>query len=108
VTDLALVTRQRNGMLEGFVLEANSGEPVSGAEVSAWHLDQSGNRVADPTLTSDTNGFFSVKSSQSWGHLFRARHEGREIATADDLGSYYQGDQGPTPHAATVLFTDRA
>ena len=48
VSDLALVTREREGWIEGFVLEADSGEPVAGAEVSVWHLDNNGNRVADP------------------------------------------------------------
>ena len=39
VSDLALVTRTREGRIEGFVLKAGSGEPVAGAEVSVWHFD---------------------------------------------------------------------
>ena len=31
VSDLALVTRTRDGRIEGFVLQANSGEPIPGA-----------------------------------------------------------------------------
>ena len=30
VSDLALVTRTRDGRIEGFVLQADSGEPVTG------------------------------------------------------------------------------
>jgi hypothetical protein len=111
VTDLALVTRQRAGLLEGFVLQAGSGEPISGAEASVWHLNNSGERVSDPTLTTDTNGFFSMKASRSWGYLFRARHEGQEIATPGDLQSYYWQDpeeQNPSLRAMTIFFTDRA
>src|SRR5205814_1405193 len=102
--------RQRVGMLEGFVLEAASGEPISGAEVSVWHLNNSGERVADPALTTDANGFFSMKSSRSWGYLFRARHHGQDLATPEDIRSYYWQDpdeRNPTPRAMTIFFTDR-
>src|SRR5205814_3672770 len=54
VSDLALVTRQHDGRLEGFVLEANSGEPIGGAELSVWRVDNQGNGVADPVLTTDS------------------------------------------------------
>ncbi|HTL57172.1 MAG TPA: MG2 domain-containing protein [Candidatus Limnocylindrales bacterium] len=109
VSDLSLVTRTREGKIEGFVLEANSGEPISGAEMGVWHLDNNGNRIADPTLTTDTNGFFSLKPSQNAGYLFRARHQGRELATATDLWSYgWQVAQPVKPEAQTVFFTDRA
>jgi len=77
VSDLALVTRTRDGNVEGFVLEANSGEPVAGASVSVWYLSNQGDRVADPSLTTDENGLFSLKPLQQRGYLFRARHQGR-------------------------------
>ena len=77
VSDLALITRTRARQIEGFVLEANSGEPVGGAEISVWHLDQNGHRVADPKLASDENGFFSMKPKENIGYLFRARQNKR-------------------------------
>jgi uncharacterized protein YfaS (alpha-2-macroglobulin family) len=109
VSDLALVTRMRAGEIEGFVLEANSGEPVSGAEISVWHLNNFGDRVSDPNLATDTNGFFSMKPDPNRSYLTRARHNGREIATAQDLW-YYQSNMGarPRPEATTIFFTDRA
>ncbi len=107
VSDLALVTRTHDGRLEGFVLKAGSGEPVAGAEASVWHLDNQGSRIADPTLATDENGFFSLKPGQNRGYLFRARHEGQEIATAGDLWVYYNR-QEDRPSAQTVFFTDRA
>ena len=106
VSELALITRTRGGNIEGFVLEANSGEPVRGAEISVWHLDNnSGNRVADPNLATDTNGFFSMKPEPNRAYLFRARHHGRELATAQDTW-WYQWNQReePRPYAQTVLF----
>jgi len=103
------VTRTHGATIEGFVLQAGSGEPVTGAAVSVWHLDNEGNRVADPTLTTDENGFFSIKSSQHRGYLFRVRHNGRELAAASDLWSHAgYGLQEPRPTAQTVFFTDRA
>ncbi len=109
VSDLALITRNRGGNIEGFVLEANSGEPVSGAEISVWHLDNNGNRVSDPTTSTDKNGTFSVKPARNRGYLFRARHNGRELATAQDIW-WYQWNEGDEqrPGAATIFFTDRA
>ena len=107
VSDLALVTRTRAGLAEGFVLEAGSGEPIPGAEVNVWHRDTTGNRVADPTLKTDENGFFSLKPEQNRAYLFRARHNGRELATAYDL-SGFQDRRQPAPAGRTVFFTDRA
>jgi hypothetical protein len=109
VTRLALVTRTRSGLLEGFVLEAGSGEPVVGARVAVWHLDNQGNRVADPTLTSDENGFFTLQAAPNRGYLFRARHEGQELATATDVWSYqWENQEELRPVAQTVFFTDRS
>jgi hypothetical protein len=109
VSGLALVTRMHDGRIEGFVLKADLGEPLTGAEVSVWHLGNQGNRIADPTLVTDENGFFSIKPAQNAGYLFRARHDGQELATASDLWAYGGvGPQEPHPAAQTVLFTDRA
>ena len=110
VSDLALVTRTRDGSIEGFVLEADSGEPVAGAEVSVWHLDNQGNRMADPTLTTDENGFFSIKPEQNRGYLFRARHNGQELATARRLVDlrWMMARRNCAQRAQTVFFTDRA
>jgi uncharacterized protein YfaS (alpha-2-macroglobulin family) len=109
VSELALVTRERDGKIEGFVLEANSGEPIKGAELSVWHLDNQGNRVADPTLTTDENGLFSMQSSPNFGYLLRARSNGSELATADDLRFYnWQTQQPERPQPSTIFFTDRA
>jgi hypothetical protein len=109
VSGLAVVTRTRNGRIEGFVLQTDSGEPVNGAEVSVWHLDNQGNRIADPTLKTDENGAFSLKPSENRGYLFRARHNGQELATVADIWTYgWQNRQPYQPAAQTVFFTDRA
>ena len=53
VSTLALVTRTGEGKIGGFVLNGDSGEPISGAQVSVWHYDNQGALVADPALTTD-------------------------------------------------------
>ncbi len=109
VSRLALVTRTFNGSLEGFVLDADSGEPILGAEVEVWHLDHQGTRVADPKLTTDANGFFSMEPGVNQSYLFRARHNGQELATSGDLGFYaWQVRREPPATARTIFFTDRA
>jgi hypothetical protein len=106
VSDLALVVRPRNGNVEGFVLEANSGEPVNNAEAAAWYLDNQGTRVAVTPVRTDENGFFSIGTKQNRGHLLRVRHNGRELASQQEYWSY---DRGRTqPHTQTIFFTDRA
>lgn len=109
VSDLALVTRQRNGKLEGLVLQAGSGEPIKRANILVWHLDQNGNRIPDPTLTTDQDGFFQMHSKQNRGYLFLAQHEGHELASYRDLGRYgWDVPPSPSPTSQTVFFTDRA
>ncbi|MBI3418239.1 MAG: hypothetical protein HY043_23360, partial [Verrucomicrobia bacterium] len=106
VSELAMVVRPRNGVIEGFVLEANSGEPISGAEVAGWHLDNNGNRMAVPTTRSDELGFFTLTTVQSRGLLLRARHNGRELASQQEYASWIPNV--PTPRDQTIFFTDRA
>ncbi|HSU52751.1 MAG TPA: alpha-2-macroglobulin family protein, partial [Candidatus Dormibacteraeota bacterium] len=109
VSELALITRERAGNLEGFVLEANSGEPLSGVDVDIWHMDNQGRRVRDPKLMTDTNGFFSSKAQQNYGYLVRARQGQREIASGNDISVWnYQNAEAERARAQTVFFTDRA
>lgn len=106
VSELALIVRPRNGVTEGFVLEANSGEPVSGAEIAGWYLDQNGNRIAVPAARSDELGFFSLPSVQNRGLLIRVRRNGREIASQQEYSTW--NPYVPDAHDQTIFFTDRA
>lgn len=82
---------------------------MPGAAVSIWHLDNQGNRVADPLQHTDENGLFSLKPTANRGYLFRVRHQGRELASDQDLAVYDgQRQPQPRPTAQTVFFTDRA
>ncbi|MBI2929110.1 MAG: hypothetical protein HYY24_25885 [Verrucomicrobia bacterium] len=105
VSDLALVVRPRAGQLEGFVLQAKSGEPIDGAKVEAWHLDNQGNRVAVPATSTDANGFFTFKREGQRGYLLKATHAGQQIATSEDTS--WQRPQKIKPTTLTFFFTDR-
>jgi hypothetical protein len=72
-------------------------------------LDNQGNRVADPALTTDENGLFSLNPSAQRGYLFRVRHEGHEIASAGDIWVYdWQQQRNQRPQQQTIFFTDRS
>jgi uncharacterized protein YfaS (alpha-2-macroglobulin family) len=109
VSELALVLRPRDGWFEGFVLEAGSGEPIAGAEINAWYLDQNGVRVPCAPLSTDTNGFFRFQPVTQRAYLIRVQHRGRELASAQDLWNYdwrRQRDENG-PRQQTIFFTDR-
>lgn len=106
VSELALILRPRNGVIEGFVLEAKSGDPVAGADVTAWHFDRDANRVPNPALSTDDNGFFTFPGRQNLSYIFRVRHNGRELVSQNE----YSAHQRPNyqEHNQTIFFTDRA
>ena len=110
VSNLALVMRNRqgDGVLEGFVLDASAGTPIAGAEVRAWYRNNNNNaRVAVAPTRTDANGLFRFAGVNNQSFLVLARHEGQQLATAND---YYVNtyDYRPRPHSRTVFFTDRS
>lgn len=107
VSDLALVVRHRAGRLEGFVLDANRGEPLEGARVQGWYLNAQGLRVAVPTAQTDSLGFFTLAAPEQRGVLIKATLGDRAVATAEEHHAW----RDTTPERAstrTVFFTDRA
>ncbi len=107
VSDLALVTRTRAGQLEGFVLEAASGEPIPGTRVQGWYLNARGDRVAVPEVVTDTNGFFTVNAPRGRGVLLKVSAHGQSLAT-DSEWQVWESPRPERPHEQTFLFTDRA
>ncbi|MBK9137342.1 MAG: hypothetical protein IPM17_01005 [Verrucomicrobia bacterium] len=107
VSDLALVIRQREGNLEGFVLEALTGEPISGARVESWYLNNRGERVAVPAVATDEEGFFSLTSPDNRGILLKATARNQSVATADEYHRW-RGEREAKPFTQTIFFTDRA
>ncbi len=109
VSNLALVMRSRGyeGVTEGFVLNAVSGEPLAGASVRAWVRDRkSGRFEPGDSVISNENGLFRF-SLQNQACVFLAEQGEHRLATAHDYtGS--TGQRAPAPEARTVFFTDRS
>jgi uncharacterized protein YfaS (alpha-2-macroglobulin family) len=108
VSDLALVMRSRwgDGVVEGFVLNANSGEPCEAALIDTWQWDNQGNFQPGPTAKTDANGLFSL-SSDNRGLMVRATYKGQQLATAGQYNNY-RHNQPPRANQRTIFFTDRS
>ena len=106
VSSISLIVRQREDSLEGFVLEAESGEPVKDAAVTMWYQDSKGNRRSEPKLATNGNGFYRIKTSQSKGYLVHARRGDDEAATAGDIWTRDRAES--TSFSQAVFFTDRS
>ena len=108
VSDLALVIRNRNGqgVIEGFVLNNESGEPVVEANVNAWRGERNGWQAAGETTT-DQNGFFTIRGVNRKQLVLYARHKDQSLATGNYYYTYLQ-DQKARPVTRTMFFTDRS
>jgi len=109
VSDLALVLRSHwgEGRIDGFVLNAISGEPVAGAKVQTWLRQNYNTLAAGPTVETDKNGLFAVDSGGNRNVLFLASHKGQQLAAGNDYYAYQQ-NRTNRPATHTVFFTDRS
>ncbi len=109
VSDLALVVRVRQGegVVEGFVLNAVSGEPLAGATVRAWHRGNNNQIFAiDPTKT-DQNGLFRFDGTNRNAMIFHAAHGDQALSSINYFYSY-RNNNTVRPYERTVFFTDRS
>ncbi|MBG29730.1 MAG: hypothetical protein CMI31_06990 [Opitutae bacterium] len=108
VSDLSLVMRTRNGSgtVEGFVLNAISGEPIAGASIRSWKRERNNRKVEQRATRTDANGLFQLQSNRT-SLTIRASHQGQTLATAND---YYVHDRVSQrrPYEQSVFFTDRS
>ncbi|MEO7599610.1 MAG: alpha-2-macroglobulin family protein [Opitutus sp.] len=108
VSSLAMVMRPRVDGSEqtGLVLDARTGDPISGATVRLWQRDREGwNRPIAPTST-DGNGSFRLPREQN-AVVALAEHDGQALSTLHEM---YVGGRAQQERAATqtFFFTDRA
>lgn len=110
VSPLALLTIAADKAIEGFVVDAQTGEPKPGATVEAWFLSQGGNRSPVPPQTTDALGFFRIPQPQrDRGHLLRATLGTNQIALASDIWWHPSAShQESTPRDQSIILTDRA
>ncbi len=110
VSDLALVIRNAwgQGRLEGFVLNAKTGEPIPAAGIRTWVRNNDGSTQPAAAAKTDANGFFNLSGFPvNRAYFILAEHEGQALAAQNEFNVYQHPDQYK-PHAQTILFTDRA
>ncbi|UCC96492.1 MAG: hypothetical protein JSW66_11685, partial [Phycisphaerales bacterium] len=111
ISNLALVVRtgSGSGSVEGFVLNAGSGEPIADAAVTRWTYNSS-SRLYEPDVqtSTDEDGLFNFSHQEGKGSfLIVAEYEGQILASASTYRtSSPQSD--PEPQEWTVFFTDRS
>ena len=107
VSDLALVIRNHNGrgIIDGFVLHAESGEPIRNAKVNAWTRER-GTFRSVPGVTTNQDGLFRFAMNNRTELTFLANCEGEELSS----GNYVRSSLNDPPKAReqTMIFTDRA
>ena len=110
VSDLALIMRsgRDDATLEGFVLDAASGEPLRGVEVRAW-AQQRWNQIHEEleTTRTDRDGLFRVAGRSQHQHVLLVRRGNHTLGTAQQYRVREHGRR-ETSFERTVFFTDRA
>ncbi len=112
VSPLALVMRtgRSANSVEGFVLDADTGDPIPGAQVRCWRrqrvlrkytwIEQSG-------VKTDANGLFRIPGAVRVSYAILVEHKGHAISTRNSIRSY-SGRRPTRPLTRTVFFTDRS
>ncbi len=108
VSNLALVIRQdsRTGAVEGFVLQALSGEPLAGATVRSWSRNREGAWRSREQGRTDGDGFFRFIGPADHGLLLLAQYGGHRVAADREIRTHIRRDDALGEQ--TVFFTDRS
>ena len=109
VSNLALVMRTSWGdsVLEGFVLEAGSGNPIANAEVQAWCRINWNNNFKTETTKTDQNGLFRFQTVTNSRCLILANFKDQQLATTNEFYTYVN-NRTLRPSEQTIFFTDRS
>jgi len=112
ISQLAIVTRTGidNGVMEVLVCQANSGEPVVGASVQAWTIEENRRQPVwrlQQTVPTDGSGIARLKADGGRPYVFAAQHGNQRLSTSGQhwVQNY---DRVIQPFERTVFFTDRS
>ena len=108
VSKLALMIRLRpdQGSHSGFVLDANSGEPIAGATVRLWQRDREGWLRSNSNASTDAKGLFRFSAKDS-PIVALAEHDGQAVSSMEEIFAY-KNERRDRTETQTVFFTDRA
>jgi len=112
VSPLAIVVRTggRAAPAEGFVLDADTGEPLAGAQVRVWTLKRQTRRyrwTEGQGTRTDQNGLFRIPDTANEPYTVLVQHGQHMLATGGQRHAY-RNDHNPQPREQTVFFTDRS
>jgi len=109
VSDLALVVRSLNKerTVEGFVLDAKSGQPLVNAKVTRWTYNSNRRYVLTDQTHTDENGLFYFSRVDDNRFLIVAEYEGQKLAS-ENAYRVQSPKNDPLPTGGTVFFTDRS
>ena len=113
VSDLAIVTRSDHAtnQLDGFVLNASSGEPVAGATVRAWGWKSEPGKVVNvtlPAVQTNETGRFVIRTDQQMIDLrIHVTSGNHALSSTGHLQLLTQNPVSPLTEQ-TIFFTDRA
>ncbi len=95
------------GNVEGFVLNAITGEPISGANVRTWSHDGGQPRRRLSAVKTDKNGRFRVGGTERNSLVFHASVGGQTLSSKHHVQNQQWGPRQVVDER-TVFFTDRA
>ena len=106
VSDINVVIFTRAGTIEGLVVNGNNGEPVEGAEITAY-VNTSGNKftIKGDVVKTDKDGFFRLPY-ESIALMISAKKGEHQVVMPDFVSTYRPAT--PKPREQVMFFTDRA
>ncbi len=108
VSKLAIVMRTENGSgrIEGFVLDANSGEPLADVGIKTWFRENNNSLSDGPAGKTDKNGLFSLDGPNQRNCVLLASMGDQQLSSNDFYLYHYNFP--PRSSTQTIFFTDRS
>ena len=111
ISQLSVIMKHKSGTggIEGWVVDADSGEPVGGVSIqkTSWKYDGRKRRETNLTSTStDKSGRFHVPSIGNHVSTWLFTHDDQKFGLVDRLSA--NSYRAPKQKQNTVFFTDRA
>jgi hypothetical protein len=107
VSNLAMLFEQRSLGIAGRVLNAVTGEPVPGVEVTGWAGDNREKKLAG-SIQTDENGCFLFQTSEKTSVTLLAEKAGDRTFSPESLYFYRHGDAAEQRDGRALFFTDRS
>lgn len=106
VCDYTLVARMGDGRIDVLALEAESGEPVAGAELTMVYRDNEHYCYGENQRTDEQGRAVFASGGSYWDKHLLLRHAKQELFDANHVSSYPHSPVSPDDR--TLLFTDRS